>query len=363
MDMDENDIEWETNADGSKRKRSGKGAAKKGLAAAAAAASSSLVPVGAAVAPAAAAAAAAIPEEHESLFKSWFAAQLPALKQTLSADLSVAVASAVDVSMSKMQGQVVTILEQYDVGIQQQFNTQHGQIRELSARLDALAKASRENAESLTRVDAALSVVETATPARLFSDDAFDRPVDPCICRINGATEISAENAMAAIREVLAEMQLDRNQVALEGPPLAKAFTLRFLGGTGLASQRANKFRQLQRVGNGWRELTAVGPAGEGVKLYVDLDKNGRQRKLEATTKRLMASLKAVHPELPCFAKRREGSVATSWLPLARIILPNADEYRVEWNQHLVRDEKVDTKKVIEHLAASDREKPDVLWG
>ena len=342
----------DTDETGSKRGRTSSG---KGAGSTAAAAAPVVAALGSSVAPAVA--------EQESLFRSWFASQLPSLKEELKSDLSAAVTSAVDVSMARVQGQVVTILETYDTGIQRQFNNQHGQILELSARIDALAKSSRENFEVLSRVDSALSAVEAATPARPLPDDSFDRKVDPCICRIRAASDVSSENVLAALRTVLDKMQLDRAQVAMEGAPLSKSHVIRFLGAAGLAANRANKFHQLQRIGNTWRELAAVGPAGEGVKLYVDLDKNGRQRKMEVTTKRLMAALKATHPELPCFAKRREGTVATSWLPLARVILPNADEYRIEWNQHLIRDQRVDTKKVIEVLAASDREKPEVSWG
>ncbi len=106
-----------------------------------------------------------------------------------------------------------------------------------------------------------------------------------------------------------------------------------------------------------------MGPQGEGHRVYIDFDKNGKQSKLEITTKRLHAALRGVHPQLAVFPLRRLGTISLDFISLARVTIPDRDTYKVEWNLGLARDKKVDMEAVVRAMAADERERPAIEWG
>ena len=109
--------------------------------------------------------------------------------------------------------------------------------------------------------------------------------------------------------------------------------------------------------------MQAVGPQGEGHRVFVDYDKNGKQAKLEITTKRLHLALQKVHPDVKCFVMRRLGTVRADWIDLARVTVPDRDSYKIEWNLGLARENKIDMEAVAKAMAADDKERPAIEWG
>ncbi len=57
------------------------------------------------------------------------------------------------------------------------------------------------------------------------------------------------------VGEFLREVQLDASAVKLGGMPLDKSFTIQFQGTPGIAAARVNKFFQLQKGPDGWRDI------------------------------------------------------------------------------------------------------------
>ena len=292
------------------------------------------------------------------MFASWLEEQLPAIK----ADISASVSSSLDAAFARMQAGTVAMLEKYDVGVQSQFNNQSAQIHELAKRIENLSAATKEQTALVTRLDGVLAAVEADTPLKT-SLEGFDRKPDITIVKVNAVSEVSSEKVFEAIQSTLDEMLVDRTQVALEGPVLGKQFVVRFLGRQNLAASRTEKFFQLQRTGAVWKDVFATGPQEQKVKLFLHRDKSQKQNKLEATTKRLCAAIKQVHPELPCFERRKNGTISSDYQPLARVLVADADSYKVEWNQIVVRSKNVDTAAIAQALAATEREPQEVQWG
>ncbi len=89
-----------------------------------------------------------------------------------------------DANFARVTSQVTGMLTKYDVGVQAQFRAQELQVRELSARLDSMAKSSAELIEMVEKCDVALSVVESAVPFRPTPSSGLDRTPDPTIVHL-----------------------------------------------------------------------------------------------------------------------------------------------------------------------------------
>ncbi len=150
----------------------------------------------------------------------------------------------------------------------------------------------------------------------------------------------------------------------MEGAELDKKFTLQFSGNANLASARASKFLQLQRVGRVWRDIGVPDPDNKRQRAYVDADKSPKQSKKEMLTKRLAAVVKESYPGLDVYARRRQGEVTLSWLALARIVDLTADSYRIEWNIPEAAKANIDKDAAACKLAERER-KPgaEIEWG
>ncbi len=135
------------------------------------------------------------------------------------------------------------------------------------------------------------------------SSDRFDRAVDPCIVKFRLQNPVALQEVEAAIKEVLLEMQIGEEQAEVTGQPASKAFTLRFKGAANLAAARASKFSQFQQTGNKWRELSAASLDGTKHRIFVDLDKHGKQIRTEIVARKLCRALKVKYSDTEFFTK------------------------------------------------------------
>jgi hypothetical protein len=107
------------------------------------------------------------------------------------------------------------------------------------------------------RLSDAPATVEVAAAPRLFEVAGLDRRTGPTVVKLRLASAVSIVAMEQSIQQVLGEMRLERQQASLEGLPLGKAFSLRFVGSQNFAASRSTKFLPLQHVGSVWRHLTS----------------------------------------------------------------------------------------------------------
>ena len=145
------------------------------------------------------------------------------------------------------------------------------------------------------------------------------------------------------------------------GPADGKSFTLRFLGVPGAAAKRAGKFLGLQKLeGGGWRDLQVRSKDGGQNRLFADADKNGKQIRREALTKKLVRVLKTTHPDVEFFGRKSDGAVTSNYIAIARINIIDADNYKVEWNGVAADKLGINRSQIATKLLAEDvRAEPD----
>ena len=128
---------------------------------------------------------------------------------------------------------------------------------------------------------------------------------------------------------------------------------------------RARKFIDLQRVDGEFRRLEAALPGAGRCRVFADEDKNYFTIRKEVATNRLKRAIADI-TKLQVFASKSDGQVSYRWTPLAKVVVPDAeeDDIRIKWNLPYAEAHKVDKAAVEEEFKRSNiSKKPDVLWG
>ena len=160
------------------------------------------------------------------------------------------------------------------------------------------------------------------------------------------------------------DMDIAHDQLSLDGPLVSKNFAIRFKGAPGLAARRARKFYQLLRTEGGWRELTAKTPDDLPVKVYIDEDKNRRQRKIEAGARKLQRILRTSFPDLAISHRKRDATVTINLVPVARVRAPSPNDYTIEWNLQLVQDKNINRESMEAQFKEDTADAQDsIVWG
>ncbi len=160
--------------------------------------------------------------------------------------------------------------------------------------------ANGESTRVLEHVSSTLAVVEASALVRVpAAADSFDRAIDNSVIKIRAAGAVSLQAVEVALAEVVAEMALEKSQFKVDGHAIGESYTGLFNGAVNLASARVSKFMKLQRRGSVSREVAARDASGASHRLCVDVDKNLKQVKTEAVTRRLFKILRVrVSPPL-----------------------------------------------------------------
>ena len=182
--------------------------------------------------------------------------------------------------------------------------------------------------------------------------DDFERQPDLTIVKARVMDAVTPEAARGAVREILETMGIKDNEVKIEGKDLDKGFTLRFAGCIATAARRARKFMMMQKDGGVWKQLVAKTPDGAEAKMFVDIDKNKKQVKLEMIGRRLYKVLKERYPARDFFYRKVSGTVVHDWTPLARVVVTSPEAHEIEWNVKLVDELGIDKDMVIEKVEA-----------
>ena len=253
---------------------------------------------------------------------------------------------------------------------QKQHEEQAGMLHELVERMDTLESDRPAIVKQLHVLESTLAKAEAgvafSAPGGSTSSGTteFNRQLDLSIVKIRTQTEISRKEIKKAIGTVILEMELSESQYSIEGKDeLSRMHTLRFRGAGGLAENRAKKFLQLQKTGDGWRKLQALDEKGERTELYLDGDKNRKMVKTEILTKKLGAAISGHPPPgKKAYVQRSAGVVSVDFIPVARVIVKGENEITIDWNTlHPIKS--IPREEIDKEIKAAPEAGGNTSWG
>jgi hypothetical protein len=211
----------------------------------------------------------------------------------------------------------------------------------------SLESTNRHNelSERVDGISERLAMVENGTgptfgqvpPAPRSAPDApstpapstnWDRVPDQTIVKLeakfpnNSRAKVTMAEVKLLVDTMAADLAMPLDTYKIEGKELADFFILRFGGLEHLATKQALAFVKGTKLSDGtYRDLSLVDPSGTKAQIYLNLDKNGKTRKLEGATRRLAGIIKAEYPHLgpSLYARRDEGILNCAFKVLATV--------------------------------------------
>ena len=100
-------------------------------------------------------------------------------------------------------------------------------------------------------------------------------------------------------------------------------------------------------------EICAEAPSKRQIKLYINPDKNNKQKALERVEKMLYDVVQdEVDTSLDTNLVRNVAMVCVDWLPLMRVEAKAENEFQPWWNDLQVEELKFNKRKIVGNLAA-----------
>jgi hypothetical protein len=247
----------------------------------------------------------------------------------------------------------------------------------ISSRVDgindrlAMVEAEREEGYRPTRGPAPDSVpapLPSAVPAPTDTPPTnWNRVPDPTIIKIEAkfADKSRAKVSLAEVKKLLDAMAVDvgipSDQYKFDEKELSDFHILRFGGMGHLAAKQALQFIKGTKLSDGnFRDLSLLDPSGTPAQLFLNLDKNGRQRKTEGATRRLANLVIQHYPALKTkiFPRREEGIVNCSFKLLASITV-SPESTTLSWDTKKASLHGVDMEAIKKEFL----EEENITWG
>ena len=240
---------------------------------------------------------------------------------------------------------------------------QYTDVQELRDSLMQQAAKVKDLEELVRKAVIRQDINETATPLISMQSDEFDREIDHTFLWIESAELIDIEAATAATQEWIAKLNIDASMYKITGKSgLIKKFKLKFLGIPGVAAQNAGRaLRHLKEDGE-WVQMYADTPNNTRCRVYINLDKNPKQRKTEIACRDL-ARIISKDTNLSCFPNKRTSTVNYNYVPICEIECTSIDAPPIiRWNnQHIgtlpSKLDKTSIKELFSKAKAESNEK------
>ena len=266
---------------------------------------------------------------------------------------------------NSIAGVMENALRKADANYQARFFKIESELMELKARVAQLEGWKPEVERQTSAMRQAVAMAEDKVPvASALDQEDFEKDPDLTIIRARAMDAITPSSLLDALGEIVDAMSLEKNQYEIKGKELDKVYVIKFKGATGLAARRARKFLSLQRDSDGWKNFFAKTPDGADTRVYLDGDKNRKQIRKEVLSRKLQRVLKEKYPNNEFFNRKRDATISSDWVPLARVVVPDPDTFRVEWNLKRATELSIDRAAVDEafKIAAADRDET-ISWG
>lgn len=288
-----------------------------------------------------------------------------------------------------------TALRKYDKVESAKFVEVHARQDDLKRQIAELKACQRDMAEEhakrhheIAAVDSGLRRLETQcsvaaaprfSPLASSSDD-FNRDTDKRILIVTCNAAVSRDSVLEVlapfIRETIPDETLETSAggvasppFVLEGADVGKKWIIQFHGDLTTASLRAAKIFTSRRSRAGvWRDLSLNIPGGGKEKLYIELDKNGKQTLKEMLARKLQKILNEHSGATDSRSKewnwlrRDEGVVGRGKEKLCKIDFNEDDRPRLGWNDKAVEQLAIDKEAISAEFGKRSSAAADPEW-
>jgi hypothetical protein len=235
-----------------------------------------------------------------------------------------------------------TLIRSVDSANQKRFGGIDSELLALRQRMDDSDNANKAMRSQLGEMSKALAVAEQPQPTKKdIAADDWDKEPDHSILRINfgqgkHATKVSIERA---IKPWLEESNLKAGQWELLGPASSQSFSLKFVGTQGLGGRRARSaFTNLKGDDGQYRRMVAQDLSDQEVPMYIDENKNRKQRKGETDTRRMAKILRDALPNRTVAANKKDFQVKVDHIPIVKFEPVSGSDSIVRWNNKCLAD-------------------------
>ena len=186
-----------------------------------------------------------------------------------------------------------------------------------------------------------------------ITSDAFERPPDLTLLRINAhkfVTKISVEDAICPW---LVDAGIETNLWKLEGStPTGRNFTLKFLlNPLSAARQAAHAFSLLKDEDGNWKKFEAKLATGEKTQLHIGKDESPKMRTVRFMGKALLSVLEELYPDLDGLHFRGiKGAIFAKKEGICRMepTSSNIEQNYFKWNNPVLVPLGIDKERVKE---------------
>ena len=173
---------------------------------------------------------------------------------------------------------------------------------------------------------------------------AFDLPADPSEIVLNLRQKVPRPAVLETIKPWLSRDFDVATDLVLKGDDFGKRFRIKFLGSGDSGGRRARKaldsLKSTDANGNTTWEKLQVSHAATLHDLYVEENKNSKQKKTELHGKKLLGALKRAHPDKnpdDFYFKKKQGIISFEWKQLAKVVVkPDETPTEVQWDNGFV---------------------------
>jgi len=273
---------------------------------------------------------------------------------------------------AKVMGLVSAKLQQHTKNFDDKADLLEAEINMQKDRITALETAQMAAKTTTANVVQRLNIaekVEVDEYKTAISVSDFDRTPNPALLKVNVGernARISKDALVSSLKDILDHTNLDILDFDVRGPPIGSRFTILCckLGTVSTGDRRARTIMDYLYNNGDWIATFARNPDGEAKRIFFEKDKNPRQERTEALTRKAVAILKQLYPTVApgLTSVHRDGKVFHSGHPLLKVVVEGPGVAHLEWDLKYAASVFIDRSKVNGQWSVAGRVDDGVEW-
>ena len=256
---------------------------------------------------------------------------------------------------------VNSIMVEYDKYNSKRHNKNEHDIKELQREGDRRDVQYNDMEKRLQAVEKRFDIQDTSESFTDYQRTvSWDGKPDETLLRISTNALSTRASILQSLDSFLGPLDYKfEKDYALRGgiQPASYTWTVYFTGAYMSAARRCKKALTSLRSPTGkWQNFDALQPDGSTTPMYINADKNGKQKSTEVLGKKLYKAAKETHPTVNFYHIKKDGVLSVGRKRLVWVY-PAADlTFQLWWDNDLVAELDIDKDKIksqVEAMAAA----------